>query len=867
MTAKVATSHQAKSDEPEEPAQPVAAADPKSIILFSDGTGNSSAKLFKTNVWRMYEAVDLGLPRKGERVQIAYYDNGIGTSKNKLLAIFGGIFGFGLKRNVLAIYRYVCRNYREGDSIYAFGFSRGAFTIRLVAALLASRGVVTYKTEAELNARTEDVLHDFHKKNKPNLVRFIAKFGRADRDALIWLKRLISFGPHYKIMTHFKPVEIEFLGVWDTVAAYGGPSAEITRAIDNFIYPLTMTDHCLSENVQLARHAVAIDDERDAFHPVLWDEHDWRRKADKAAEPGTDAHRTFLGRLQQVWFAGMHSDVGGGYPDESLSFVSLLWMMEEAKKACLRLLPGHVRRIRNMSNSLGPIHNSRGGLASYYRYQPRKVDAFFHKSVSRQSYESTQSMRDPVRGELDYPPAGYLLSCKVHESVAARIALGTDDYAPIILPKKIEIVPFNTTGGGNPRIGADIKRSLETATDTWIARHEALYDKVWLRRATYFGTVVVTVLLLIMPLYAQLFRYPGAADDRWVLERLTSWTHHILPGLFQPWVTAWETAPFLFWLLAGLTLAGWLVGRRLEGSIRSDMHDLWKKRVEKPFSEPDQRRPSLLQSIRSSKPYQHAVQDLKWYILPVAAGLLMLFGLGYLVVVLDAQTSLSFAERTMCPRTMTKPIPGAPVFDASELCNATGQRVVRGHHYGVEFAVPGPALRAKSGKWYPWDDGGHPTDPAGLPAYKLGLSGYLGVPFRRLTDAGYLQPLYEIRPDDDSDKRRTVQVKALNMTFTGVEGECLIYRADLVAAEDGALYLFANDAWMPWAGDFFYAGRGEFRFFRWAFPINGRTENKGFARVYIHDFSEIRRVARQDKGEQNDSRCERPMVKSPQTLP
>jgi uncharacterized protein (DUF2235 family) len=824
---------------------------PKAILLFSDGTGNSSGKLFKTNVWRMYEAVDLGLPRKGERVQIAYYDNGIGTSKNKVLAILGGVFGFGLQRNVLAIYRYVCRNYEKGDSIYAFGFSRGAFTIRIVAALLATRGVVPYEDEAELNARTRDVFFDFQKENKPNLIKLIAKLGRADREAMTMLKRLF-FGPKHKIVTHFEPVKIDFLGVWDTVAAYGGPSAEITRAIDNFIYPLTMTDHCLNEQVQVARHALAIDDERDAFHPVLWDEHDWRRKTDKAAEPGTAAHRAFLDRLQQVWFAGVHSDVGGGYPDESLSFVSLLWMMEEAKKSCLRLLPGHVRRIRNLSNSLGPIHNSRGGVASYYRYQPRKVDAFFHKSVSQESYESTQSMRDPVRGELDYPPAGYLLSCKVHESVAARIALGTDDYAPIVLPRQIEIVPFNSDGGGNPRIDADIKASLETASENWMNNHEAVYDKVWGRRLTYFATVIATVLLVAMPLYAQLFRYPGAADDRWILERLTSWTHHVLPGFLQPWVMAWETAPYLFWFLAGLTLVGWLTGRWLEGSIRSDMHDLWKKRVEKPFADADPRSPSRIQTIRNSKPYQYAVQDLKWYILPVVAGITLLLGLCYALLVVDAQISLSFAERTMCARTAKKADVGAPVFEASDLCNATARRVVRGHHYGVEFAIPGPALRSTTGKWYPWSDGRYPTEPAGLPAYKLGLKGYLGAPFRRLTDTRYLQPVYEIRPDDDADKRRKVIVKALNPTFTEAEGECLIYRADFVAAEDGALFLFANDVWTPWAGNFFYTGRGELRFLRWAIPIKGETGNRGFARVHIHDFSAIRPAARKTE---NGSRC------------
>ena len=88
-----------------------AKAQAKSIILFSDGTGNSSAKLFKTNVWRLYEAVDLGPAEAGKPKQIAFYDDGVGSSSFRPLSLLGGIFGRGLKRNVLQIYSYVCRNY------------------------------------------------------------------------------------------------------------------------------------------------------------------------------------------------------------------------------------------------------------------------------------------------------------------------------------------------------------------------------------------------------------------------------------------------------------------------------------------------------------------------------------------------------------------------------------------------------------------------------------------------------------------------------------------------------------------------------------------------------------------------------------
>ena len=117
----------------------------KTIILLSDGTGNSAAKLAKTNVWRTYQAIDLSKPD-----QIALYDDGVGTSSFKLFALLGGALGWGLKRNVLHLYRFLCRNYGEHDRIFAFGFSRGAFTIRMLTGLVLSQGLVRWHSEEEL---------------------------------------------------------------------------------------------------------------------------------------------------------------------------------------------------------------------------------------------------------------------------------------------------------------------------------------------------------------------------------------------------------------------------------------------------------------------------------------------------------------------------------------------------------------------------------------------------------------------------------------------------------------------------------------------------------------------------------------------
>src|SRR5258707_3731266 len=118
----------------------------KNIILLSDGTGNAANRVWKSNVWRIFESLDL----RGEE-QIAIYDDGVGTSSFKPLAILGGAFGYGLKRNVLNLYKFLCRNCQPGDKIYAFGFSRGAFTIRIVVGLVLNQGLVNFANESELD--------------------------------------------------------------------------------------------------------------------------------------------------------------------------------------------------------------------------------------------------------------------------------------------------------------------------------------------------------------------------------------------------------------------------------------------------------------------------------------------------------------------------------------------------------------------------------------------------------------------------------------------------------------------------------------------------------------------------------------------
>jgi uncharacterized protein (DUF2235 family) len=117
------------------------------IILLSDGTGSSAARIWRTNVWRFFEALDVS--RADHKV---FYDDGIGSATFKPFAIIAGMFGYGLKRNVRDLYKFVCRNcHSEDDEIFGPGFSRGAFTIKVATDLITHQGLAQYESEAELD--------------------------------------------------------------------------------------------------------------------------------------------------------------------------------------------------------------------------------------------------------------------------------------------------------------------------------------------------------------------------------------------------------------------------------------------------------------------------------------------------------------------------------------------------------------------------------------------------------------------------------------------------------------------------------------------------------------------------------------------
>src|SRR5260221_279674 len=250
------------------------------IVLLSDGTGNSAAKVWRTNVWRMFSALDLTNDN-----QVACYDDGVGTSSFKPLAMLGGAFGIGLRRNVINLYKFACRNYRSNnDEIFALGFSRGAFTIRVTMGLILDQGLIDASnlSEGQLHDQASAAYRAYHRKyfhtNWYLMVRGLMKlFGRN------WPSPSST-----KVSAGRNTPVIRFLGLWDTVAAYGLPIDEMTQGVSQWIWPLELPSHTLHPSVKRACHALSLDDERTTFHPVLWNE-----KNEKSVQAGAQRYTSY----------------------------------------------------------------------------------------------------------------------------------------------------------------------------------------------------------------------------------------------------------------------------------------------------------------------------------------------------------------------------------------------------------------------------------------------------------------------------------------------------------------------------------------------------------------------------------------------
>ena len=290
---------------------------PKNIVICCDGTGNEIGNTM-SNVLKLYRIV-----QKSD-LQRVYYNPGIGTIgqqnawqrfKQKARGVFGLATGYGLDDDVLSAYRFLCGAYEKDDKLWLFGFSRGAYTVRILAAFIHVVGLLP---PDQLNLAT--YAFSAYKKSSADSQRKDSEHAGLPTEEHAHSQELEAAW-HFSQVAGGNTIRIEFLGVWDTVASV------IVPREDSFLPDLqTLRFTRTNPSVKAFRQAIAIDERRRMFRLNRWIE-------PQNYVPNPFAPSSAVAQdIRQVWFAGVHADVGGGYPEgaSGLSKFPLHWMIEEA---------------------------------------------------------------------------------------------------------------------------------------------------------------------------------------------------------------------------------------------------------------------------------------------------------------------------------------------------------------------------------------------------------------------------------------------------------------------------------------------------------------------------------------------------------
>lgn len=699
----------------------------RKIVLLSDGTGNGAAKRHKTNVRRLYDALDL---HRGN--QIAMYDDGVGSQEFLLFRLLGGAFGWGLKRNVIELYKFLCRNYTPGDKIYCFGFSRGAFTVRVLVGLIDHCGLCTsVASERELHRIARANYAIYREKHKG--LRLARLFPRISNCELLRDRSRLETAP--------RP-SIAFVGVWDTVEAYGLPIKELANLCDRFIFAMRFRDRELSPLVQSACHALSIDDERHTFHPVLWNE-------GEENDPG---------RIEQVWFPGVHSDVGGGYPRSELALVSLDWMISKVEArggddTGLVFLDDRRREYRYRRDWNGIQHDSRAGLRAFYRYKPRDIEEL------RMDAGATGDKAGPA---------------EIHRSAFERIREKVVPYAPTGLPAQYRVV---TTRRAVP----DFETPQEAA-----ARYSAMsgaLDLVYCRRWLYRAFLATTLLLVASPVLLDWDVDATCSGAGCLLDPVCRLAATVLPNFAAGWVAALCQNPEWFALLMSLYVMLSVLKRRAAAQTIERAAAAWSAPIAP--TEPPGSKTTITSRLRamSAGAAGDAAGKVWWW-------LVFAMILGTIFVAADrAAFHIRDSLGELCQRSNgLKRETGRTIvnFDAAEPCMPAE----------VEL-VPGMSYRFDVESSSDWMDGDLPAGPDGL-AEVARMEMQAFTPFRRRLS----RPWFELTGRVGRSGGETFAIGA---------------RTCYTAKSGGPLYLYVNDAvsgLMPgrwWAFPYFWpigANRG-----------------------------------------------------------
>jgi uncharacterized protein (DUF2235 family) len=341
----------------------------KRLVICCDGTwNNADSRSPETNVALLARSVH-ATQATGGVMQVVLYLRGVGTSGLQTEVLIEGMTGLGLDENIRSAYMFIAQNYLPGDEIFLFGFSRGAYTARSLAGFIGACGILKRQRLGDL----AKAWHYYRKGPLPHSPQEFVRLNQSDAHT---------------------DATIKFLGVWDTVGALGVPGP-ILAGLNHELYGFLDTGPCAV--VKHGCHALAVDEHRDEFVPTLWT---------GEAPAGV--------KIEQVWFAGAHADVGGGYVTRQLADIPLVWMARKAEEEGLaldwRCLPDPDKLEPNAAS-----HNSSSGFFFMDRLRPtyREIcDTPCHVSF----YERLYAPADPNGKPLP------TINQKIHRSILTRFA-------------------------------------------------------------------------------------------------------------------------------------------------------------------------------------------------------------------------------------------------------------------------------------------------------------------------------------------------------------------------------------------------------------------------------------------------------------
>jgi uncharacterized protein (DUF2235 family) len=376
----------------------------KRIAVLIDGTWNKEGSGADTNVAKLDSARKIQAFIKATAadgtLQHVHYHDGVGTEGDLIQKLLGGFIGLGLKKIIQDVYEFIVADYAAGDELYIVGFSRGAYAARALAGLIGASGI-----QRKLDANVFEVAWQ-HYRVAPAVRKQPQTAGSSDRKTLADYNMLATKQSFHDTRT------ITCVGVWDTVGSYGIPAGIGLAALARYftLAMLGFHDTSFGDHVKVGLHAIAVDEHRRPFVPTFW-------TILKGEEP--------KGHVEQTWFAGAHSNVGGGYSDSGLSDEALIWMI--ARVQALTGLEFDVQAVKSNTkpNIGGVVVDSAQGWPIDHMFPHYR--AILSPIAIHHGYFSNSE--DPTEEHINE---------RVHWSVIAkRAGTAANRYSPPNLPTNI----------------------------------------------------------------------------------------------------------------------------------------------------------------------------------------------------------------------------------------------------------------------------------------------------------------------------------------------------------------------------------------------------------------------------------------------